>query len=466
MTDIGENLAEDLTGVIRSLAGPILILGAGGFVGANLFRILRGSRDDVVAAVHSAPGWRLAGFDHVEQVDVTSRTSVDALLARTRPQIVFDCTSFGGYSFQTDAARIHQVNYLGVVNVVESLAARGFTAYIHAGTSSEYGANSAGPDELDPLRPNSQYAASKVAAQDYLAYCGYNRGLPVLNLRLYSVYGPFEEPTRLVPTLLRSVLDGSRPELSSPDPVRDFVFVDDVCAAFVLAARSMRPELAGSSVNIGSGREASVGELVELLRAGHPGLDPVYGRADAKPWEVPHWYAKIDRARDDLGWAASTRLADGLARTLDWMSDRDATGSAVPTAAKPSVSAVIACYNEGPAVPLMAERLTATFRRIGCDYEIIFVNNGSTDDTAQNLLTMSAADPHVIGINHSRSFGSQMAFYSGMDLAGKDAVVILDGDLQDPPELIEQMYARMLDGYDVVFGHRVRREMSRETLFW
>ena len=72
---------------------------------------------------------------------------------------------------------------------------------------------------------------------------------------------------------------------------------------------------------------------------------------------------------------------------------------------------------------------------------------------------MSENDPHVIGISHSRNFGSQMAFRSGMELCTKDSVVLLDGDLQDPPELIEQFHQRWEDGWDVVYGRRVKRDM-------
>ncbi|HXP92540.1 MAG TPA: glycosyltransferase family 2 protein, partial [Candidatus Binatia bacterium] len=124
-----------------------------------------------------------------------------------------------------------------------------------------------------------------------------------------------------------------------------------------------------------------------------------------------------------------------------------------------SVSAIIACYRDEQAIPVMHRRLTETFARIGVDYEIIFVNDCSPDDSARVIRELSAADPRVIGISHSRNFGSQMAFRSGMELSTKDSVVLLDGDLQDPPELIESFYAEWKNGFDVVFGRRVKRDM-------
>lgn len=125
------------------------------------------------------------------------------------------------------------------------------------------------------------------------------------------------------------------------------------------------------------------------------------------------------------------------------------------------LSAVIACYRDAPAVPIMHERLVGVFTQLGADYEIIFVNDGSPDNAREVLAELAARDPHVVVINHARAFGSQSAFTSGMQIATGDAVVLLDGDLQDPPELISEFVARWQEGYDVVYGERVKREASR-----
>ncbi|HVY41173.1 MAG TPA: glycosyltransferase family 2 protein [Polyangia bacterium] len=126
----------------------------------------------------------------------------------------------------------------------------------------------------------------------------------------------------------------------------------------------------------------------------------------------------------------------------------------------PRVSAVIACYKDAQAIPLMHQRLTAMFSGLGVDYEIIFVNDGSPDDTAAVLKELTARDARVLAIEHSRNFGSQNAFLSGMEVATGDAVVLLDGDLQDPPEVIPALYEKWREGNEVVYGRRARREMS------
>ena len=124
------------------------------------------------------------------------------------------------------------------------------------------------------------------------------------------------------------------------------------------------------------------------------------------------------------------------------------------------ISAVIACYRDAQAVPFMHARLAAVFNKIGVDYEIIFVNDCSPDNAGEVLADLARRDAKVVVINHTRNFGSQNAFTSGMQIATGDAVVLLDGDLQDPPELIEAFYQQWRAGYDVVYGVRVKRDAT------
>jgi glycosyltransferase involved in cell wall biosynthesis len=123
------------------------------------------------------------------------------------------------------------------------------------------------------------------------------------------------------------------------------------------------------------------------------------------------------------------------------------------------LSAVVPCYQEAESIPVMHERLTAVFTEMGVDWEIIFVDSGSPGrETPEALAAIAARDRRVTVVHHTREFGSQSAYSSGMRLATGDAVILLDGDLQDPPELIPELYARWREGYEVVYGERVARE--------
>jgi dolichol-phosphate mannosyltransferase len=129
------------------------------------------------------------------------------------------------------------------------------------------------------------------------------------------------------------------------------------------------------------------------------------------------------------------------------------------------ISCIIACYKDEQAIPVMYQRIVKTFEKINADYEIIFVNDSSPDRSLEEIVKLSSQDINVIGINHRRNFGSQSAFLSGMKISTGDAVVLLDGDLQDPPELIETFFAKWQEGYNVIYGVRSKREVSLITQF-
>jgi polyisoprenyl-phosphate glycosyltransferase len=136
-----------------------------------------------------------------------------------------------------------------------------------------------------------------------------------------------------------------------------------------------------------------------------------------------------------------------------------------PTKKGDKLSAVIACYKDGQAIPYMHERLTKVFTELGVDYEIIFVNDGSPDNTNEVLEKITAEDHHVIAVEHSRNFGSQSALISGSSISTGDAVIWLEGDLQDTPETIPEFYTKWKEGYEVIYGVRDKRE-GNQTLIW
>lgn len=457
---------------LRSLEGPVLVLGASGFIGANLLHRMLAVRNDVTGTVFSGDTWRLDGVpaSNITFLNLQDPVSVSMVLRRVGPRTIFDCSSFGAYSFEQDYERIHATNYLSFIRLMEQVADLGVAAYVHAGSSSEYGMNSAAPTEDSALVPNSHYAVSKVAATAAITYYGKVRGVPVTNLRLYAVYGPYEDSSRLIPTLCEHALRGGLPIFARPDVSRDFVHVEDVVEAFADTALQMGPALAGESINIGTGSPTTLATLAETARqVFHIDATPQFNPNAGRAWDTDNWYANPEKAGRLLGWSARIGLVEGLTQTRNWWQAYLISGKfskltkrAQSPKEKNSVSAVIACYRDAQAIPVMHERLVNVFRRLDIDYEIIFVNDSSPDDSADVIRDISARDPHVTGITHSRNFGSQAAFRSGMEFASKEACVLLDGDLQDPPELIEDFVREWRAGADVVYGRRIKREMP----FW
>jgi dolichol-phosphate mannosyltransferase len=130
-----------------------------------------------------------------------------------------------------------------------------------------------------------------------------------------------------------------------------------------------------------------------------------------------------------------------------------------------ALSIVVPCFNEEACLATLHERLGAAARAtFGADYEILLVNDGSRDGSWPIMRAMAAADPHLVAVNLSRNHGHQLALTAGLDLARGDLILIIDADLQDPPELLADMVETMRrEGADVVYG--VRRSRAGETAF-
>lgn len=454
---------------IKSLQGPILVLGGSGFIGANLVRTLLSHRDDVYGTTSSFDAWRL------EELPVRNKVVVDLLVdadlenlcAEITPRTVFNCVSYGGYSFETDFRLIYRTNFNLTTRLLHLLEKHPISCYIHSGSSSEYGDNCTAPLESALTVPNSDYAVSKAACSALINYFGRKKGFPCANLRLYSVYGPLEDSSRLIPTVIRCGVEGCYPDFVHPDISRDFIYVDDVVEAFVDTALNLKEDDYGTSFNIGSGRKTTIADIAELAREIF-GIDheAEFSSMPDRIWDASDWYSNPEKAFQRLMWQPQTSLREGFSRMVSWyqsIPDRERyhlSSKQFSLDTTHSVTAVIACYKDNQAIPVMYRRLKDTFNRLKIDYEIIFINYNSPDDSEDVIRTITLRDKRVTGISHSRNFGSQAAFRSGMEIASKNSCVLLDGDLQDPPELIEQFVVKWREEYDVVYGCRVKREAT------
>lgn len=266
--------------------------------------------------------WRLHGLDvEVLDLDLRDADAVDVAVRRVRPQRVFHLAAHGAYSWQRDVHEMIAVNVAGTVALLDALAATGEGVLVHAGSSSEYGLKSTPPREDDLIEPNSAYAATKAAATHFCALSP----APTATLRLYSAYGTWEDDRRLMPQLVAHALRGALPPLVSPDIARDFVYVDDVCDAFVRAAERLEGGADLGVLNVGSGRQVSLAELVELARdIWDIDEEPRWGSMVERDWDTTNWCSDPRKVAIELGWSARTTLRSGLQRMAAWMRERDA----------------------------------------------------------------------------------------------------------------------------------------------
>ena len=454
-----------LQDLISSLDGPIAITGAGGFVGAALFRTLLEVRSDVYGLVRRK-NWRLQNLrmSNIRFVNLEISSEVINCLDEIKPRTIFNLSAHGAYPDQNNFDSISRIN-LSSTKWIADWCTSNECGLVHAGTSSEYGVNCSAPAEDDICKPNSAYAVTKLAATQILELSCENSNLSATVLRLYSVYGPMEEPKRLIPTLIRLGLQGELPPFSPKEVTRDFVYIDDVVESFIAAAVSQKHKPGFHVFNVCTGEAVSMEKVANISREMFKiEYEPKFG-PQLRSWDLVKWYGNPNLANEKLNWYSKTSFSSGLAKTLEWYKELENREfleidfiSPSSSTNKLKISAIIACYKDAEAVPYMYQRLVDTFSKLDIDYEIIFVNDCSPDNTLEVIEDVSAKDPKVIGISHSRNFGSQAAFVSGMNVAAGDACVLLDGDLQDPPEMIENFVMEWKKGFDVVYGRRVNRE--------
>jgi len=228
-----------------------------------------------------------------------------------------------------DPVEFLRAHVLGTATIVRLCQELGIPRLVHVSSAEVYGRPHHNPvGELEPLAPRSPYAAAKVGAESIIGAATRAGGLDAVILRPFSVYGPGARRDSVLGLILEQALAGDSIRLRKLDGVRDYCFVADLAAAVWRAATV---ELAGlHTFNIASGRGTRVDELAMTTLTARHGRVPEGASVEARPGpaddrpseaDIHELVADVSRARDELGWQATTPLVDGLALTLDWFAD-------------------------------------------------------------------------------------------------------------------------------------------------
>lgn len=307
------------------VAKRVLLTGAAGFVGAVLTRRLLAEGHELHALLKSSsPRWRLHGIQddlRCHEVDLRDEAAVSRAVKAARPEVIYHLAAHGAYPFQTDPDGIIETNFLGTWNLLKASASLDYQAFVNTGSSSEYGFKDYAMRETDLLEPNSYYSVAKCAQTLVCQHFANVEKKPVTTFRLFSAFGPYEEPSRLIPTLVRRSLAGEPLELVSKDVARDFVYVEDVVDAFLKL--DQLAGLKGEVINIGTGVQSTVGDVVEAVQR-HAGSrsECRWGAMPARIWDAKTWVADCTKALRLLGWRPRTSLPEGLRLTVEWTRQR------------------------------------------------------------------------------------------------------------------------------------------------
>lgn len=309
------------SGLTSSTKKRFLITGASGFVGACLLRRLVENGQEVhVLLRRSARLWRITDLDgrfFAHECDLLDRDRVKQVIAEIQPAVIYHLAAYGAYSYQDDADQILKSNIDGTWNLLQACQTIDFELFVNTGSSSEYGFKKAPMKESDLLEPASYYAVAKAAQTLLCSHFARSQRRPVVTFRLFSVYGPYEEPTRLVPTLMKALHEGAPMKLVSPHIARDMIYVDDVVDAYLLIERL--GGFTGEYFNIATGVQSSMSDIVQVsAQVSGRTTEFRWGSMEARSWDTDVWVAETGKARAQLDWVPRDNLSSGLKKTWDW----------------------------------------------------------------------------------------------------------------------------------------------------
>ena len=290
----------------------ILITGAAGFIGANLTRKLIKTGNEINILIKEASNlWRINDIVsncNVHKIDLKKVEDVRNVVKKINPELVYHCAGHGIYPSQKNSAEIFSTNILGTFNLLNALNENNnLRRLVNLGSFFEYSTN--------PIDP---YTISKITQTKLVEHFFKEKKLPAITLRLFTPYGKFDSPGRLICDLMIALIRNKPLEIFSKYTKRDFIHIDDVITALEIA--SQQPDITGKIIDIGTGNKISVEEIVSMSNQ-LSNNELIINWNDTKQREVDILPENIFLGRQQtqkLNWNPSTSLEDGLQRTIEW----------------------------------------------------------------------------------------------------------------------------------------------------
>lgn len=279
----------------------ILLTGATGFIGKNLLsRFLQDQHS--VLTLNS---------------NLANEYGMLAEIELFNPEIIYHCAANKASSSKESAQEDIQTNIVGTWNLLKALRNCNYQLFVNLGSSSEYGQKDYPMNEDDVLEPNSYHSFSKGAQTNLIQTYGLVENKPVITLRLFSVYGPHERKTRLIPAVIDACLNKKELKLSSSSVVRDFVYIDNVVDICANGIDTLKKNV-GQIFNVGTGKQTSIQEVVDICSrlTGH--TPKCFWNENSRTWDTKNWVSDCFKTQALLGWKSTVSIEDGLKKTIEW----------------------------------------------------------------------------------------------------------------------------------------------------
>lgn len=300
-----------------------LITGGTGFVGSWIVKKLVEKGESVSLLVRNVNlNQRLESVKEkisVYQCDLQNEKEVTKVVDTIQPTIIIHLAALGALPNQNNQlSELIDTNVKGLLHLINAAKKHNITKFINTGSSSEYGIKTQPMKETDVVNPINDYGITKVMSTLYCQKIAITENYPIVTLRLFSPYGMHDDENRLISYVMRQALKNDPIQLSSESHVRDFVYIDDVVRAYMLVINAtIQP---GEIVNIGSGKQHSVKEVVDIILSISGSKSKIlWGKKSKQERQIEPkiWLADINKAKKLLQWQPAYSLHVGLKKTID-----------------------------------------------------------------------------------------------------------------------------------------------------
>ena len=289
----------------------ILIVGGTGFIGYHLAKkCLRKGWD--THSLSSKKPTKKRFLKNVKYIlcDISIKRSLKNKLKDKYNYVV----NLGGYVDHSNIKKTYKSHFLGCKNLSEIFIKNQISSFIQIGSSSEYGRNKSPQHEKLNCKPTSIYGRSKLLATQHLMNLYYKKKFPCTVLRLYQVYGPFQDYNRFISFVIKSCIKNDNFPCSHGNQFRDFIYVSDVVDAIMKTLTKEKSN--GKIINIGSGKVKKIKNVIEIIRSLVQGGKPEYGIIKLRKDEMVNISPNLKLSKNILNWKPKMSFKKGLNKTI------------------------------------------------------------------------------------------------------------------------------------------------------
>ena len=290
----------------------ILIVGGTGFIGHNLLKKLSKSNYTLSSISTKKPinKKKIKGVNYIA-LDISKKKELSKL-----KNLEFDTLiNLGGYIDHSKKKKTFDSHYIGTKNLINYFKEKNLKKFIQIGSSLEYGNQKSPQKENLECKPRGNYGLAKYKASKFLNEIK-NINFTYMILRLYQIYGPYQDKTRLIPYVISSCLKNKKFDCTDGNQLRDFLFVDDLVELFLKILKFKK--LDNTVVNVGSGKKISVRFLINKIKKIVKSGKPIFGKIKMRKDEIKILYADIYKARSKFKWNPKINLTKGIAKTINY----------------------------------------------------------------------------------------------------------------------------------------------------